>query len=140
VSDRRTLSLTIVALLALAAAMPFAHPGQAPAPGLQKTHVDIERRVDAMLAQLTLEEKVGLLGGVDGYFVPGAPKLSLPGMKTSDGPAGPQRRSDHDDGGRRGAGGDMNEARPRVDRDRARRGRAGSTSCSAPVSTCTCRR
>lgn len=87
-SDRRTLSLTTVALLALAVAIPFARSGQAPAPELQKTRVDIEQRVDAMLAQLTLEEKVGLLGGVDGFYAPGVPKLGLPRMKMSDGPAG----------------------------------------------------
>ena len=29
---------------------------------------DIERRVDSILSQLTLEEKLDLLGGVDGFF------------------------------------------------------------------------
>ncbi len=37
---------------------------------------------------MTLEEKIDLLGGVDGYYVRGIPSLGLPRLKTADGPMG----------------------------------------------------
>ena len=38
----------------------------------------IERRVDSLLVQMTLEEKVDLLGGVNDFFIRGIPRLGLP--------------------------------------------------------------
>jgi beta-glucosidase len=49
---------------------------------------DIERRIDAMLHRMTLEEKIDLIGGVDGYYIRGIPSLGLPRLKTADGPMG----------------------------------------------------
>src|SRR5579875_2742499 len=49
---------------------------------------NVERRIDAMLRRMTLEEKIDLLGGVDGYYVRGIPSLGLPRLKTADGPMG----------------------------------------------------
>ena len=52
------------------------------------TQTDVERRVDALLSQMTLEEKIDLLGGVDGFFIRGVPRLGVPRMKMADGPIG----------------------------------------------------
>ncbi|GGA38224.1 glycoside hydrolase family 3 C-terminal domain-containing protein [Dyella nitratireducens] len=48
----------------------------------------VEQRVDTMLAKLTLEQKVELLGGVDNFFTHAEPNIGLPAMTMSDGPYG----------------------------------------------------
>lgn len=60
------------------------------ASGLAQQPVDqnAERRVDSLLAQLTLDEKIGLLGGVDIFDMPGLPRLGIPRLGTSDSPFG----------------------------------------------------
>lgn len=50
--------------------------------------VDIETRVDQMLAKLSLRQKLDLLGGVDGMFIRDEPAIGLPRLKMSDGPVG----------------------------------------------------
>jgi beta-glucosidase len=49
---------------------------------------EIERRVDKLLGQLTLEEKIDLLGGVDGFYIRAVPKIGLPRLRMADGPFG----------------------------------------------------
>jgi beta-glucosidase len=49
---------------------------------------DIERRINSILSQMTLEEKLGLLGGVDSFFIREVPRLKLPRLKMADGPIG----------------------------------------------------
>ncbi len=46
----------------------------------------IERRVDGLLAQLTLGQKIDLLGGIDSMYTRAAP--GFPQLKMSDGPVG----------------------------------------------------
>ncbi|MGA3264184.1 MAG: glycoside hydrolase family 3 C-terminal domain-containing protein [Terracidiphilus sp.] len=57
---------------------------QAPAPDSSA----IEARAHALLARLTLEQKIELLGGVDNFFTHAAPAIGLPRFKMSDGPEG----------------------------------------------------
>ncbi len=49
---------------------------------------EVARRVEAILSQMTLEEKIDLLGGVDQFFIRGVPRLNLPRLKMADGPIG----------------------------------------------------
>jgi beta-glucosidase len=54
----------------------------------QTTPADIESRVEAIVSKMTLEEKIDLLGGVDGFFTRGVPRLNVPRFKMADGPFG----------------------------------------------------
>src|SRR5258708_35697144 len=47
-----------------------------------------ERRIDSLLSQMTIEEKIDLLGGVDGFYVRGVPTQGAPRFKKADGPRG----------------------------------------------------
>jgi beta-glucosidase len=49
---------------------------------------DVEKRVDAILAKMTLEEKIDYIGGLDNMFIRAYPKLGIPLLKMSDGPLG----------------------------------------------------
>lgn len=49
---------------------------------------NLENRVNTILQQMTLEEKIDLLGGTDGFFVRGLSRLGIPRLKMADGPLG----------------------------------------------------
>jgi len=49
---------------------------------------EVERRVESILGQMTLDEKVDLLGGVDFFYVRGIPRLGVPRLRMADGPMG----------------------------------------------------
>lgn len=74
-----------VATLALIASLPLSTSLSA-----RKTpsRSEIDTQVDAMLAKMTLQEKIDLIGGVDGYFVRALPDLNLPRLRMADGPLG----------------------------------------------------
>ena len=58
---------------------------------LRQKPADIEKKVDHFLDQMTLEEKVDLLGGVDDFCLLGVPRLGIPRFCMSDGPLGVNR-------------------------------------------------
>ena len=62
--------------------------GQSPAAPSLRSSAEVERRVESILSQMTLEEKIDLLGGVDGFFIRDVPRLNLPRLKMADGPIG----------------------------------------------------
>jgi len=49
---------------------------------------DVEARVDSLLKQLSLEEKIDLIGGVNDFYIRDIPHIHLPRLKMSDGPVG----------------------------------------------------
>ena len=57
---------------------------QAPQPSQANT----EARVDSLLKQLTLEEKIDLLSGVDDFYIRDIKHIGLPRLKMADGPLG----------------------------------------------------
>ncbi|MCO4812853.1 MAG: glycoside hydrolase family 3 C-terminal domain-containing protein [Gammaproteobacteria bacterium] len=54
----------------------------------QESHSASEKRVDAILAAMTPEEKVDLLAGVDFFYLRGVPRLDVPRLRMIDGPMG----------------------------------------------------
>jgi beta-glucosidase len=52
------------------------------------SHDATETRVESLLKQLTLEEKIDLIGGVDDFYIRAYPKIGLPRLKMADGPVG----------------------------------------------------
>ena len=49
---------------------------------------DVERRVDALVKRMTLDEKLDALGGVDSFYIRANPRLHLPALRMADGPLG----------------------------------------------------
>jgi hypothetical protein len=49
---------------------------------------EVEKRVDAILAKMSLEEKIDYIGGVDSFYVREIPRLGVPRLKMADGPFG----------------------------------------------------
>jgi beta-glucosidase len=74
----------IVSLLATLSLCAASCPAQAPKPDSP----DIEARAHAMLAKLTLEQKIELIGGVDEMFTHAQPAINLPRLKMSDASVG----------------------------------------------------
>jgi beta-glucosidase len=57
---------------------------------LKKTleEVDLEKRINALLHRMTLEEKVSLLAGFDNWHTQAIKRLNIPATKVTDGPHG----------------------------------------------------
>ena len=54
----------------------------------KSTPADIDKRVDAILAKMTIEDKIDYIGGVDEMFIRALPQYGIPRLKMSDGPLG----------------------------------------------------
>jgi beta-glucosidase len=80
----RNFLCSTVALLSLLCNLVPRGTAQTPTPQTQ----GVEQRVEALLKQLTLEEKIDLLSGTDGFFVRDVKRLGLPRLKMADGPMG----------------------------------------------------
>jgi beta-glucosidase len=71
-----------VILLFLLFALPSVCQSTPPSPASAET------RVESLLKQLTLEEKIDLIGGVDNFYIRANKKIGLPRLKMADGPVG----------------------------------------------------
>jgi len=61
---------------------------QSPASSSLRASSEVDQRVASILSQMTLEEKIDLLGGVDGFFIRDIARLNLPRFRMADGPIG----------------------------------------------------
>jgi beta-glucosidase len=80
---RSVLSFLVVGLVSV---RPSA--SETPAPPAPPAAAELERRVESILGQMTLEEKIDSIGGVDGFFVRDVARLGVPRLKMADGPLG----------------------------------------------------
>jgi beta-glucosidase len=71
----------ILFLLAFGVIPALAQPPSSPS-------ADPDQRAESILGQMTLEEKIDLIGGVDGFFICSIERLGLPRLKMADGPIG----------------------------------------------------
>jgi beta-glucosidase len=76
-----------IVVLSLIISTAFSALAQAPAVSFNSSAA-VERRVESILSQMTLEEKLDMLGGVDGFFIRDIPRLNWPRLKMADGPIG----------------------------------------------------
>ncbi len=53
-----------------------------------RTKVEIERRVDSILSQMTTDEKIEIIGGINDFYTRPIARLGIPSLKMSDGPMG----------------------------------------------------
>jgi len=77
-------SFGIASLAAILLGCTLAASAQAPVPDSPA----IEAKAHSMVAQLTLEQKIELLGGMDGMFTHASPTIGLPRFKMSDASVG----------------------------------------------------
>jgi beta-glucosidase len=77
-----TIKLNSVVILLLVSVL--AVWAQAPSPSAPA----IEARADAMLKQLSLEEKIDLISGVNDFYIREIKHIGLPALKMADGPFG----------------------------------------------------
>lgn len=81
---RKNLALLSVALLSAWALQSEREPRA----GQARPRASAEERAGALLARMTLEEKITLIGGTDQFFTRPIPRLGIPSLKMSDGPLG----------------------------------------------------
>jgi len=74
--------ILILAILSIVSTAAFA------APETESSDTDVDRRVESILGQMTLEEKIDLLGGVNLFGMRGVPRLGVPSLTVADGPFG----------------------------------------------------
>ncbi len=73
------------AVILFALSLPFAITQNSPA---SPSSAQVESRVATLLKQLTLEEKIDLIGGVDDFYIREIKRVGLPVLKMADGPFG----------------------------------------------------
>ncbi len=91
----RVLPVAALAVVSMTAVTALTGPVYAAPPSQSLTSPAISRHVQALVASMTLDEKLSVLHGTDdpqllgqSGYVPGVPRLGIPEMRFSDGPTG----------------------------------------------------
>jgi beta-glucosidase len=82
-SLRYVLRILMTLMLAPFPVLAFSHAQAAP-----PKPAEVEKRVDAILRRMTLEEKIDYIGGYNAFYVRAIKRLGLPALKMADGPIG----------------------------------------------------
>ncbi|HET8654426.1 MAG TPA: glycoside hydrolase family 3 C-terminal domain-containing protein [Longimicrobiaceae bacterium] len=84
----RRIAVVAAAVAGLAGAQAAVAGAQAAWAPASSNDPAVERRVDSLMAKLTADEKLALLGGVNFFDVPGNARVGLPVLGTADSPFG----------------------------------------------------
>lgn len=82
---RRSLQSFVVLIFIAFLLLPLTAAAQAPSEIVSPAE---EARAEALLKQLSLDEKIDLIGGTNDFFIRGVKHIGLPPLKMSDGPFG----------------------------------------------------
>ena len=83
----RTAITICIALLLFVGVAFFPRNGSAAATD-GKSAAEVDSQINAMMAKMSLQDKLELIGGVDGFFIRALPNAGLPRLKMADGPMG----------------------------------------------------
>ena len=85
---RKSLKYTLLSASIAGALLFTANSCRFYAGGAGEKQEGVEKRVDSIISQMTLKEKIDMLGGTNRFYINTPKRLSVPNLKMSDGPVG----------------------------------------------------